>query len=269
VENKIKIKDFVKLTGTTLKTVIYYHKIGLLKEPMRSSGGYRLYGPEELNRMRSIKRLKSLGFNLKNIKELLGESSNKSSLRDVLNSLRRELQVEKENLEERLTKIDNLLKTETISLDEDILGQASFKKITETIGIDQTEVYEQKCPELFEQQKKIHNTLGDFEWGENYKATYEALAQYFKDNPEKYQKSLELGVRLNELLKLSQDNSEIEILALDSANFIKSIPKLKEILCNNSGLGYPFKSLYNKMSENVLSPVEIKFNQLLQQFLND
>jgi len=33
VKNRIKISDFVKLTGSTLKTIIYYHKIGLLPEP--------------------------------------------------------------------------------------------------------------------------------------------------------------------------------------------------------------------------------------------
>ena len=43
MENRIKISDFAKLTGSTLKTIIYYHKIGLLQEPQRSPGGYRLY----------------------------------------------------------------------------------------------------------------------------------------------------------------------------------------------------------------------------------
>ena len=71
MENRIKIGDFVKLTGSTLKTVIYYHKIGLLPEQVRSPGGYRLYGPAELNRMRLIKRLKSLGLDLKHIKEIM------------------------------------------------------------------------------------------------------------------------------------------------------------------------------------------------------
>lgn len=73
MENRIKIGDFIKLTGSTLKTIIYYHKIGLLPEPHRSAAGYRLYGPEELNRMRLIKRLKSLGLDLHRIKEVIGD----------------------------------------------------------------------------------------------------------------------------------------------------------------------------------------------------
>ncbi|MHB8125290.1 MAG: MerR family transcriptional regulator [Desulfitobacteriaceae bacterium] len=62
MEKHIKIGDFVKLTGSTLKTINYYHKISLLPVPERSAGGYRLYGSTELNRMRLIKRLKSLGL---------------------------------------------------------------------------------------------------------------------------------------------------------------------------------------------------------------
>lgn len=42
MDNQILIGHFVKLTRSTLKTVLYYHKIGLLKEPKRSSSGYRL-----------------------------------------------------------------------------------------------------------------------------------------------------------------------------------------------------------------------------------
>ncbi len=91
MKNRIKISDFAKLTGNTLKTIIYYHKIGLLQEPERSPSGYRLYGSAELTRMRFIKHLKSLGLDLKRIKEILGDMNNHRTLREVLQSLRTEL----------------------------------------------------------------------------------------------------------------------------------------------------------------------------------
>ena len=106
MENLIKIGDFAKLTGCTLKTIIYYHKIGLLHEAERSPGGYRLYGPAELTRMRLIKRLKSLGLDLNRIKEILGDSQSPATLREVLQSLRAELLREKKSLEERVAKIE-------------------------------------------------------------------------------------------------------------------------------------------------------------------
>ncbi|AWI05728.1 MerR family transcriptional regulator, partial [Clostridium drakei] len=109
MENKIKIGDFAKITGCTVKTIIYYHKIGLLQEPKRSSGGYRLYGSVELTSMKLIKYLKSLGFDLKKIKEVLGNAYESKTLKEALKSLRIELLKEGEKIQERVGKIDILL----------------------------------------------------------------------------------------------------------------------------------------------------------------
>lgn len=114
MEKKIKISDFVQLTGSTLKTIMYYHKIGLLQEPERSPGGYRLYGPSELSRMRLIKHLKSLGLDLKRIKDTLGDIHNHKTLREVLQSLRVELLSDIKILGERVEKIEELLNEETV-----------------------------------------------------------------------------------------------------------------------------------------------------------
>lgn len=152
--NTIKIGDFVKLTGTTLKTVNYYHKIGLLPDPERSAGGYRLYGPADLNRMRLIKHLKSLGLDLKHIKEVIGELENPSTPREVLQSLREEIRNEMHTLEERLAKIDALLREDTPLLDEDGLDSPSFQMISEILGADQIEQYSQASPEIYEQHRK-------------------------------------------------------------------------------------------------------------------
>lgn len=109
MNNRIKISDFVKLTGSTLKTVIYYHKIGLLQEPERSMAGYRLYGPAELSRMQTIKHLKGLGLDLKRIKEILGDIEHHKTLREVLESLQAELIAEKKTLKIEYRKPKNCL----------------------------------------------------------------------------------------------------------------------------------------------------------------
>lgn len=150
MKNRIKISDFVKLTGSTLKTIIYYHKIGLLPEPERSAGGYRLYGAAELTRMQLIKHLKSLGLNLKRIKEILGDKHNDKTLREVLESLRIDLLSEKKSLEERIAQIELLLSEDKVILDEDICDSPSFQMITEILKPEQIENYAQTCPELFD-----------------------------------------------------------------------------------------------------------------------
>jgi DNA-binding transcriptional MerR regulator len=268
VEKRLKINDFVKLTGSTLKTVIYYHKIGLLQEPERSPGGYRLYGPAELTRMQLIKRLKSLGLELKRIKEILGDIHNHKTLQEVLQSLRIELLNEKKSIEERVAKIELLLSENTVPLNENIFISPSFQMITEILGPEQIENYARTCPELFDQQRKLFGILDDFKWGEDYKDTFRALAEYFQSHPMQYEISLEYGVRLTKLSQLSENDPEIEILARESAEFIKSIPQLRKLLCNQPGMSKPLESLYNDMTANVISPARIKHMQLLQKYLN-
>lgn len=268
MENRIKISDFAKLTGCTLKTIIYYHKIGLLQEPERSAGGYRLYGAADLTRMKLINRLKSLGLDLKRIKEVLGNINNSRTLREVLQSLRLELLREKESLEERISKIELLLSKDTVFLDKEVFRASSFQMVTEILGPDQIDKYAQTFPVLFDQQRNMLGILDNFQWGVEYQETFRALAEYFKTHPHQFQIALDYGARLARLDQLPEDDPEIEVLARESAEYIKSIPKLKELLCNQPGIKKPLASLYNEMAGDVLPPARIKYKQLLEQYLN-
>lgn len=268
MENRIKISDFVKLSGSTLKTIIYYHKIGLLQEPKRSLGGYRLYGAEELTRIRLIKHLKSLGFSLRKIKEILGDIHDTRTLREILQPLKVELLCKKKRLEEQIAKVDTLLNGEYIYMDDITFESSSFQMISDILGPDKIDSYAQSCTELFEQQRKLFSILDDFKWGENYNGTFRALAEYFKTHPQQYQISLDFGARLAKLAQLLEDDPEIEILARQSAEFIKSIPVLRELLYDQTGLTKSLENLHNDMVSSILSPAQIKHKQLIQQYLN-
>ncbi|MEN6348980.1 MAG: MerR family transcriptional regulator [Syntrophomonas sp.] len=266
--NKIKIGDFIKLTGTTIKTINYYHKVGLLPEAERSEGGYRLYGPAELNRMRLIRRLKSLGLNLKNIKEIVGDLKNQRTSREVLQSLRHELLSEKKILEERLAKIDTLLNEDALLLDEDVFDSPSFQMITEVLGADQIEEYARTCPEIYDQHRKLYGILDDFQWGEDYRESFRILAEYFKTHPEEYQQALKAGARWAELSHLSEDDPRIEAMARESAALVKNMPPVKELICNYPGMKKPLESLYQEMVAGVLSPAQLKYQQLFDKYLS-
>ncbi len=264
-DNRIKISDFAKLTGSTLKTIIYYHKIGLLHEPERSPGGYRLYGPEKLTRMRFIQYLKSLGVDLKHIKEILGDIHNHRTLRQILQSLQAELLNGIKTLEERVTKIEMLLNEEKVQLDDKSCSSSSFQMITEILGPEQVEQYIVTCPELFCQQRKIFGILDNFRWGD-YRETFQTLAEYFKTHPGQYKTALEYGKRLAKLADMSEDDPEIEILAWEAAEFIKNTPLLKDLLYNKTAL--PLEGLLNEMVGSVRSPAQMKHKQLIQRYLN-
>ncbi len=98
--------------------------------------------------------------------------------------------------------------------------------------------------------------------------TFQALAEYFQAHPKQYKISLDYGVRLAKLSQLSEDDPEIEILARESAEFIKSIPQLRKLLCNQPGIKKPLESLYNDMVAKIISPARMKHKQLLQKYLN-
>ena len=265
--NKIKIGDFIKLTGSTLKTITYYHKIGLLDEPERSAGGYRLYGPAELNRMRFIKRLKSLGLDLKQIKEIMGDLKNPRTLREVLEYLRRESLNEKKALEERLAKIDALLRDDDLLLDEDKTDSPSFQMITEMLGAEQIERYSQTCPEIYDQHRKLHGILDDFQWEESYQDGFRTLADYFKTHPEQYQLALDSGARWQEISHLNEDDPRIEAFARESAALVNNMPPVKELYLTHPGMKPPMESLYQDMVADVLTPAQIRYQQLFKKLL--
>jgi DNA-binding transcriptional MerR regulator len=71
-ERRLKIGEVARQTGLSIKTIRYYERRGLLEQPPRTEGGYRLYGPEEVARLRFVQRAKLLGLTLEEIRELVG-----------------------------------------------------------------------------------------------------------------------------------------------------------------------------------------------------
>ena len=68
----LKIGDLAKRTGTLVETVRYYEREGLLLEPARSQGNYRLYTDAHVERLQFIRHCRSLDMTLDEIGNLLG-----------------------------------------------------------------------------------------------------------------------------------------------------------------------------------------------------
>jgi DNA-binding transcriptional MerR regulator len=69
-EAALSIGEVCRRTGLSPRTVRYYEELGLLPGVRRRTGGRRVYGDDELDRLRFIQRLKALGLSLQEIKEL-------------------------------------------------------------------------------------------------------------------------------------------------------------------------------------------------------
>ena len=65
------IRELAKETGTSVQTLRFYERLGLMPKPARTESGYRLYGSGDLRRVALIRQAKSLGFSLDEIKRIL------------------------------------------------------------------------------------------------------------------------------------------------------------------------------------------------------
>ena len=64
------IGEIAEISGLSPRTVRYYEELELLPGVRRRAGGRRVYDDDELERLRFVQRLKTLGLSLAEIREL-------------------------------------------------------------------------------------------------------------------------------------------------------------------------------------------------------
>jgi DNA-binding transcriptional MerR regulator len=72
VGERMQIGEVAERTGLSLRTIRYYEEVDLVVPSARSQGGFRLYTEPDVQRLDVIKRMKPLGFQLEEMRELLG-----------------------------------------------------------------------------------------------------------------------------------------------------------------------------------------------------
>jgi MerR family copper efflux transcriptional regulator len=68
----MNIGQAAKASGVNAKLIRYYEGIGLIPEAGRTTAGYRIYTPHDVNILRFVKRARTLGFSLERIQHLVG-----------------------------------------------------------------------------------------------------------------------------------------------------------------------------------------------------
>lgn len=72
IKNRLMIKEFSRLCQVTVKTLRHYEKMGLIRPAeVDEWTGYRYYDVGQMQRVSSIRSLKSLGFSLDEILEMM------------------------------------------------------------------------------------------------------------------------------------------------------------------------------------------------------
>jgi MerR family transcriptional regulator, thiopeptide resistance regulator len=104
VTGQYRVHEFARQAGVTVRALHHYDRLGLLR-PKRTAAGYRLYSESDLERLRQIVALKSLGLRLKQIKLVLDHDA--SPLPGALRSHRRELEEKRLRLDRAIGAIES------------------------------------------------------------------------------------------------------------------------------------------------------------------
>lgn len=99
-EAELRIGEVASRTGVSIDALRYYEKRRLLGRARRSSGGFRLFAHEAVERVLFIKQAQDLGFSLAEIGELLatGGGDECGRVRDLLRAKLGELDERMESM---------------------------------------------------------------------------------------------------------------------------------------------------------------------------
>jgi len=105
---ELSISDVCARLEVSTRTVRYYEELGLLPGVRRKAGARRVYGEDELQRLRFITRLKALGLSLEEIKELNAVHALEGSTRAMLARLDALLGQRLADLDRRIAELGDL-----------------------------------------------------------------------------------------------------------------------------------------------------------------
>ena len=88
-QNKLmRVGELAKAVGKTVRAMHLYEELGLLEPRARSEGGFRLYGPEAVDRIHWIVKLQAIGFTLAEIQGFVGDFQDAGSGREATGRVR-------------------------------------------------------------------------------------------------------------------------------------------------------------------------------------
>src|SRR5215213_9083058 len=113
-QSELRIGELASRSGVSVDTVRYYERRRLLPGAARTTGGFRLFKPEAVERIRFIKHAQEIGLSLDEIKGLLTAGGGDAECRRVSDLLR----VKLAELDERIRAMRKFRRTLAEHLEE-------------------------------------------------------------------------------------------------------------------------------------------------------
>ena len=113
----IRVGEVAERLEVSPRTIKYYEEIGLIEPEERSAGGFRLYGSGEIERLERVLQMKSIGYSLAAIRELLAvrDRAQEADKVTVLRTAVEHLREREREASERVLKIrEDLRRAESL-----------------------------------------------------------------------------------------------------------------------------------------------------------
>ena len=259
------VKDISKNTGISIRTLRYYDEIGLLKPTELTKAGYRLYDEKALERLQQIMFFRELEIPLKDIKNIMENSS--LDREQILAAEKSMLEKKRNRLNGIIELISDVMKgVNTMSFNEfeetDIkviienmkkdLSEEQFNEFIQKYGGGSVDVYQEKLEQalndennktamlrwygskekIIEGQKPIQN-IEDLRMElDNLYKEFSVLTENAKEEDEYL-----LVARLANLYKQMLNLDNARNFLIDLANEYLQNGKIAEVQDNQYGIG--------------------------------
>ncbi len=104
----LRIGDLAKATQKTQRALRLYEELGLLTPGERTSGGFRLYGPEAIDRVHWIGKLQELGFTLHEIQDLVAALHQERVPREAMAQVRTQFMQKLDDVATQIARLSQL-----------------------------------------------------------------------------------------------------------------------------------------------------------------
>ncbi len=237
-KQSFNVKDIVKITGVTTRTLHYYDKINLLKPSGKSDNGYRVYCIEDLENLQTILFFKEMDLTLKEISDIMRLS--KEEQRKVLNQHYQTLILKQQRLGTIIHAVEDYISG------KDIFNLNIFKNST---VLPLQEQYNREAKIVYGDTEKYR------EYEKNLEKLSDAEKEVFKDEFAQNMENIfkKLASRINEV----PSSSEIQELMEEWKSYLeKSMVCDREILeciAHTYKNDNRFKKYINQFSDKDLS----------------
>lgn len=101
----LRVGELAKAVGKTVRAMHLYEELGLLEPRARSEGGFRLYGPEAVDRIHWIVKLQAIGFTLAEIQGFVKDFREAHSAPEASARVRALFQDKQQQIREQITQL--------------------------------------------------------------------------------------------------------------------------------------------------------------------